>query len=273
MCSLNFKPKALIFLVMTLIFMAGQATCFAETVTLSWNANCEPDLGGYKVYYRADSSSLPFDGIGAVEGASPVDVRNHTTATISGLDLSRTHYFAVTAYNTTGLESDYSNIVAVLETVPPSVSLSSPAVNTAVSGTVAMTAAANDNISVSMVEFYRNGALLFAGNEAPYTFNWDTTSVGNGSYTLMAKAMDSAGNVKQSDTVSVTVNNRVSIILTIADALLALQVGIGNVTPTTEQITLLDVAPVVNGVSVPNGVIDTGDAIVLLSKIIGRPVL
>ncbi|HIJ87678.1 MAG TPA: hypothetical protein HPP97_08335 [Desulfuromonadales bacterium] len=339
-------------------------------MTLSWDANSEPDLGGYKVYYTADSSSLPFDGVGAVEGTSPVDVHNLTTATISGLDPNRTYYVAVTAYDTSGLESPYSNVVAVLEAVPPSISLTSPAANTDVSGTVAITASASDNVGVSMVEFYRNGALLFASNTAPYAFSWNTTSFVNGNCTLMAIARDSAGNFAQSSSVSVTVNNPIpdvtaptvttfslpstaaaltvpvtgisasdaigvtgylisesattpaatapgwsvtaptsftfsgegsktayawakdaagnvsgsrsaatTIILpvtggtTLSDALLALQIGSGKVTPTAEQVARLDVAPVINGISVPNGVVDTGDAIVLLSKIVGKPVL
>jgi len=258
---------------MVLSLLTGQTTCFAEAVTLSWDANSEPDLAGYKVYYKADSPSLPFDGAGALEGTSPVDAHNLTTATITGLDLSRTHYFAVTAYNTTGLESDYSNIVAVLETAPPSVSLIAPVTDTTASGFIEITATASDNVGVSMVEFYQNGVLLLAGNEVPYTFNWDTTTVGNGSYSLVARVHDSAGNSQQSATVSVTVNNLVSTPLTISDALLALQIGSGKVTPTVGQIARLDVAPVVNGVSVPNGVVDTGDAIVLLSKILGKPVL
>jgi hypothetical protein len=60
---------------------------------------------------------------------------------------------------------------------------------------------------------------------------------------------------------------------TLSDALLALQIGSGKITPTAEQMIRLDVAPVVNGISVPNGVIDTGDAIVLLSKIVGKHIL
>ena len=60
---------------------------------------------------------------------------------------------------------------------------------------------------------------------------------------------------------------------TISDALLALQIGSGQVTPTAGQVTRLDVAPVVNGISMPNGVVNTGDAIVLLSKVAGTTVM
>ena len=286
------KTKIILFLVMLLCLLAGQNTCFAESVSLTWDANSESNLGGYKVYYKADSSALPFDGVGAVEGVSPVDAHNLTTATISGLDPAQTYYFAVTAYDTSGLESPYSNIVTVpasappaaspippatitpvTDTTAPAVSLIAPGSNSSINGTVTVTASASDDVGVSMVECYRNGTLLFASNVAPYTFNWNTTTVANGSHTLLARAYDSAGNIGQSATVSVTVNNPNSTSFTLSDALLALQIGSGKVTPTAEQMTRLDVAPVLNGVSVPNGVIDTGDAIVLLSKIVGKPVL
>jgi hypothetical protein len=39
----------------------------------------------------------------------------------------------------------------------------------------------------------------------------------------------------------------------------------GNIKPTNDQLARGDVAPRINGKSVPNGKIDTGDAIVLLS--------
>jgi hypothetical protein len=83
-----------------ILFLAGQATCFASTVTLQWDPNTESDLAGYKVYYKADSSTQPLIGTGAAQGAAPVDVLKQTTATVSGLDPNHAYYFAVTAYNT-----------------------------------------------------------------------------------------------------------------------------------------------------------------------------
>ena len=43
---------------------------YAEDVTLIWNANTEPDLAGYKVYYKTGSSGVPYNGTGATEGSS-----------------------------------------------------------------------------------------------------------------------------------------------------------------------------------------------------------
>lgn len=49
-------------------------------VTLNWTANPESDLAGYKVYYGQNEGG-PYDGTGAVEGDSPIDVGDVTTAT------------------------------------------------------------------------------------------------------------------------------------------------------------------------------------------------
>ena len=85
---------------------------YAMDVTLAWDANTEPNLAGYKIYYDSDCSGEPYDGIGAVEGASPIDVENITEFTLHGLPNGQVHYFAVTAYNDEGLESGYSNEVS-----------------------------------------------------------------------------------------------------------------------------------------------------------------
>ena len=107
-------------------------------------------------------------------------------------------------------QSSTVNVAVVNDTTAPVVSLTAPGNNAIVSGTVAITASASDNVGVSKVEFYINGSLISAGNVSPYTFNWNTASVANGSYTLMAKAYDNAGNTRQSANVTVAVNNYTS---------------------------------------------------------------
>jgi uncharacterized delta-60 repeat protein len=55
----------------------------------------------------------------------------------------------------------------------------------------------------------------------------------------------------------------------IADALKALQIAVGMVAATTEELARGDVAPLVAGVPTPNGVINVGDALVILQKAVG----
>ena len=80
-------------------------------ITLAWDANTEPNLAGYMVYYDTDGSGAPYDGDDAVEGESPIDVGDLTEFTLSGLSDGQVYFFAVTAYNDENLESGYSNEV------------------------------------------------------------------------------------------------------------------------------------------------------------------
>ena len=60
-----------------LILLVGAPLCFATTITLQWGSST--GATGYKVYYQADSSTQPFTGTGATQGASPVDVKREQT--------------------------------------------------------------------------------------------------------------------------------------------------------------------------------------------------
>jgi len=62
----------------------------AAEVTLAWDANTEPDLAGYMIYYGFATRSYDY----------VVDVGDQTTFTLSGLEDGYTYYFAVTAYDT-----------------------------------------------------------------------------------------------------------------------------------------------------------------------------
>lgn len=93
-----------------LLLMFGVAQ--AKDITLAWDKNPEPDVVGYKVYYKAESSAAPLDGWGALEGDSPITVGNITSTKISALMDNQTYYFAVSAFNAAGVESPLSEIVA-----------------------------------------------------------------------------------------------------------------------------------------------------------------
>jgi len=190
-----------------ILSLAGHSTCFATTVALQWDASTDPSLAGYKVYYQADSNAVPFTGTGAAQGAAPVLVQNQTSATVGGLDPSHSYYFAVTAYDTSGIESSYSNVVYVPELVSPATSITFPSNNSSVSGIVSVTVNASDNVGVTKVELYVNGVLMATDSGTPYVFSWDTSSLAAGTYTLSTKAYDAAGNVGQSINAVVTVVN------------------------------------------------------------------
>jgi len=93
----------------------------------------------------------------------------------------------------------------IADTIAPAVSIASPASGSGVSGTVNVSMSATDNVAVSKVELYVNGALYGVIGASPYNISWNTGSYAPGSYTLLAKAYDAAGNVAQSGGVSVVV--------------------------------------------------------------------
>jgi hypothetical protein len=98
---------------------------------------------------------------------------------------------------------------ATVDTTPPTVAMTAPANGATVSGSaVALSASASDNVAVSSVQFLVDGSPIGAPvTQAPYTLNWDSASVANGSHTLSARAVDTAGNATTSAAVTVTVSN------------------------------------------------------------------
>lgn len=96
------------------------------------------------------------------------------------------------------------------DTTAPTASITAPANGATVSGTVSVTANASDNVGVTKVEFYADGALRTTDTTSPYSWSWDTTTFANSSHTLVAKAYDAAGNAGTSSNVTVTVSNTTS---------------------------------------------------------------
>ena len=77
----------------------GDSNAPITFLTLVWDRNPEPDIAGYKVYY------------GRVSGDYTQLVTVTNPRAKIGVSSSRTTYFAVTAYNTNGVESDLSDEV------------------------------------------------------------------------------------------------------------------------------------------------------------------
>ncbi len=76
-------------------------TAYSAMATLSWNHDSEPNLAGFKVYYGKSSGT--YDLV--------IDVGNRFDYTVNGLTEGETYFFAATAYDFSGNESDFSNEV------------------------------------------------------------------------------------------------------------------------------------------------------------------
>ncbi len=92
-----------LFLIAMFVLWAGVS--FGADVTLRWDANTEPDLAGYNIYYGNESGVY----------GEPIDAGNVTEYVVTGLDDTQSYYFVVTAYDdeVPRLESAYSNEVSL----------------------------------------------------------------------------------------------------------------------------------------------------------------
>lgn len=92
------------------------------------------------------------------------------------------------------------------DTQAPTVSIASP-VSGKVSEVVAVDVKYSDNVGVTRAEFYVNGSKIATDDASPFAFAWDTAAYADGSYSLVVKAYDAAGNVGTSPAVAVTLGN------------------------------------------------------------------
>jgi glutamine amidotransferase PdxT len=95
----------------------------------------------------------------------------------------------------------------VQDTQAPTVSIAAPLAGSTVSGLVPVDVSAADNLGVSRVELRVNGQSITTDTASPYGFSWDSSSLPNGSASLVAYAFDAAGNQAASSAVLVNVAN------------------------------------------------------------------
>ena len=182
---------------------------FATPVTISANTVY---IAGY--YAPKGHYSYTSQGLATAQNNPPL----HTVANSVSADgvykytNSSTGGYPTSSFSATNywVDVDFTPSSPPPDTTPPTVGITSPTNGTTVTGTTAITASASDNVAVASVQFYLDGnALGVPLTTSPYTFNWDTTTVANGSHVLSAKATDTSFNVGTSSSITVTVQNTV----------------------------------------------------------------
>lgn len=103
--TINFHPtkytllrEFILLVALTSILLLFPLGTYGVEVSLVWDANSEPDLAGYNIYYGAASGDY----------SDSLDVGDVTEFTVTGLNHGGTYYFAATAYDRDGNESAYS---------------------------------------------------------------------------------------------------------------------------------------------------------------------
>lgn len=100
-------PSILSTLLLLLALLPGRLG--ASALTLAWDPNTEDDLAGYNVYY----------GIQSGDYDSVIDVGNVIQYLVLDLEPETQYYFAVTAYDTSGNESGFSEEIDSITSEDP----------------------------------------------------------------------------------------------------------------------------------------------------------
>ncbi|HLD89562.1 MAG TPA: hypothetical protein VI911_00840 [Patescibacteria group bacterium] len=96
-------------LILFLCLLSISNTSYAADLTFAWAPNTETNLKGYKIYYGSATRSYTM----GIDVGLPATKDGRVTYTVVGVPDGVTLYFAATAYDTDGFESDYSKEVVV----------------------------------------------------------------------------------------------------------------------------------------------------------------
>jgi hypothetical protein len=153
-------------LALSSLFVFATSTLYAQS--LAWDANHEADLAGYKVFIGTQAGTY----------GAPINVGNVTTYRPLNVDWTHRVYFAVKAYNTSGMDSPFSTeAVWTPASVTTVTSITGSVASPIRVGTpVTWTATASNNLGPVEYKFYicKQGTSWVLGRDwsTDNTFTW-----------------------------------------------------------------------------------------------------
>jgi len=205
--SSNVHPVSmhpLFFLLLTLVVTFVPLPSYGVELLLSWDQNTEEELAGYYLYSGTSSRNYKETPIMLPKGGLPEESGRVGYALSLTASEGVTYYFAVTAYDESGYETDFSNEVQYSlpgeepDTTPPTGSI-------AINGGDAVTRSLETILTLSAMddgrELDENGLMTFSNDGEAWTDPepyapgkiW-TLLPGRGEKTVYVKFRDAAGN-------------------------------------------------------------------------------
>ncbi len=186
----------------------GMVAGYGAQVTLAWDASPDTSVTGYRLHYGGATRAY----------TNVIDVGQVTSRTVLNVVAGATYYFAVTAYNAAGLNSDFSTELRY--TIPavgtaPAISLTSPAAGASYSAPASVSLAASvtaNGHTINKVQFMNGSAVLGEDTSSPYAYTW--SNVPAGSYSLTARLVYDGSVTLNSAARSITVGSLPAISLT-----------------------------------------------------------
>jgi hypothetical protein len=176
-------------------------TAGTKSGTVTLTATATDTVGVSNVQFQLNGNNF----------GSPITSAPYTLDWDTTLSINGDYVITAIATNTSSavvVSSSVTVTVSNTDIIAPTVSISSPANNANVNGTITISATASDNLGVIGVQFKVDGNNI--GTEdlsSPFSKTLDTTTLSNGSHTLTAIARDGSNNSTTSSPITIVVNN------------------------------------------------------------------
>lgn len=179
-------------------------------VLLSWSSSISKNCIGYNIY-RSDSENGEYKYLFTVTGSSTEMYQDRS------VKFGETYFYkieSISSYDINSEMSEYASVTVDEDKMPPIISCILPA-ESRINKITKITAEAHDNISVEKIHFYYQekdskewinlGEKDVESGKA--SFNFDTTSLADGEYTVKAIAQDENKNKSDAAVKDFTVDN------------------------------------------------------------------
>jgi len=182
--------KYTLFFFFSILILLGNGVEAAQ-LTFSWIPNNESSLAGYKIHYGTASRNYT----NVIDAGNPDPIDGRIQATVDGLEEGTTYYFAATAYDQEGNESEYSTEI--------SHTIDDPVITPTPTGTANFSWLPNSESSLAGYKIHYGTAsrnyseVIDIGNPAPVDgrINGSVTGLNEGTtYYFAATAYDQEGN-------------------------------------------------------------------------------
>lgn len=169
------------------------------------------------LYYASDATAPSWQEVPGGIGLSPTSTGQFTFNVTHSLPegslqaiRASYRYQGTSDVCPTGSYDDHDDLFFAVDSsgddvIPPTVSITSPVDSDTVGGVVDIAVNAVDSVGVTVVNVYVDGALIGSTRNEPFTVAWDTTTETDGQHVLTASAQDAAGNVGNSEAITVNV--------------------------------------------------------------------
>ena len=173
------------------------------------NAPCQPTPYNSPVLVGLSATDTGGSGVNEIvyttDGTTPTQTNGNVY--LSPFTLPATTTVRYRAIDNAGNLEPVNAQTITIDTTAPTVALTAPASDAILKGTTQLSATASDNLAVDHVDFLVDGTVVGTASSSPYTFSWNSASVADGTHTVAARAVDTAGNQTTTQAVNVTVDN------------------------------------------------------------------